>query len=147
MQFYSNKNEGTSEFEKYLVSQSIKHIPSRGNNPQTNGKLERFWYEHKKYRWRFNSLQEFLKWYNRRIYGSLDYRNGENPGMALIRKMLLAAIIRLFFSGVNNSKNLLIRSRIIIVLNTVITHKRYSTYMNLDCEPAYDVLANSIALN
>jgi transposase InsO family protein len=57
-QFYSNKNEGTCEFEKYLGSQSIKHIPSRRNNPQTNGKLERFWYEYDKHRWRFNSLKE-----------------------------------------------------------------------------------------
>ncbi len=97
-QFYSNKNEGTSEFEKYLISQSIKHIPSRRNNPQTNGKIERFWYEYDKHRWRFSSLQEFLKWYNSRIHGSLDYRNGENPGMAFIRKMPPAAILGLFFS-------------------------------------------------
>ncbi|MCX9088386.1 MAG: hypothetical protein OIN90_12590 [Candidatus Methanoperedens sp.] len=93
-----NKNKETSEFEKYLVSQSIKHIPSRRNNPQTNGKLERFWYEYDKHRWRFSSLQEFLKWYNSRIHGSLDYRNGENPGMAFIRKMPPAAILGLFFS-------------------------------------------------
>jgi transposase InsO family protein len=97
-QFYSNKNEGTCEFEKYLESQSIKHIPSRRNNPQTNGKLERLWYEYDKHRWRFNSLQDFLDWYNSRIHGSLDYRNGETPGMALIRKMPPAASLGLFLS-------------------------------------------------
>ncbi len=97
-QFYSNKNEGTSEFEKYLISQSIMHIPSRKNNPQTNGKLERFWYEYDKHRWRFGSLQEFLNWYNGRIHGSLDYMNGESPRMAFIRKMPIAAVLGLFFS-------------------------------------------------
>ncbi len=56
-QFYSNKNEGTCEFEKYLGSQFINHIPSsKRNNPQTNGKLERIWYEYDKHRWRFSSL-------------------------------------------------------------------------------------------
>ena len=49
-QFYSNKNEGTSEFEKYLALQSIRYIPSRKNNPHSNGKLERFWYEYDKQR-------------------------------------------------------------------------------------------------
>ena len=97
-QFYSNKNEGTCEFEKYLGSQSIKHIPSRRNNPQTNGKIERFWYEYDKHRWRFDSLKEFLEWYNSRIHGSLDYKNGETPGIAFIRKMPPAAILGLFFS-------------------------------------------------
>jgi transposase InsO family protein len=62
-------------------------IPSRRNNPQTNGKLERFWYEYNKHWWRFGSLQEFLKWYNCRIHGSLAYMNGKSPGMAFIRKM------------------------------------------------------------
>jgi hypothetical protein len=47
-------------------------------------------------------LQEFLNWYNGRIYGSLDNMNGENPRMAFIRKMPLAAVLGLFFSGVNN---------------------------------------------
>jgi hypothetical protein len=40
----------------------------------------------------------FLKWYNSRIHGSLDYRDGENPGMALIRKMPPVAILGLFLS-------------------------------------------------
>jgi len=31
-QFFSNKKEGTSLFQKYLKSQDIKHIPSRVHN-------------------------------------------------------------------------------------------------------------------
>ena len=45
-EFYSNKkyrNPGSkSQFEQYLLSEGIKHIPSRVNNPQTNGKSEIF---------------------------------------------------------------------------------------------------------
>jgi putative transposase len=44
-QFYPNKRDknGKAEsiFQNYLESRGIKHIPSRRNNPQTNGKLER----------------------------------------------------------------------------------------------------------
>jgi len=97
-QFYSNKNQGSSDFEKYLESSGINYIPSRRNNPQTNGKLERLWYEYDKHRWRFNSLQDFLNWYNNRIHGSLDCRNGEDPGQAFVRKMPPAAILGLFLS-------------------------------------------------
>lgn len=97
-QFYSNKSQGTSKFEKYLESKKIKHIPSRRNNPQTNGKLERFWYEYDKHRWRFGNLQQFLDWYNDRIHGALDYRNGENPNHTFVRKTSQAAVLGLFFS-------------------------------------------------
>ncbi len=45
-QFYANtwgkKGKGKSQFEKYLERKRIKHIPSRKGNPQTNGKLERW---------------------------------------------------------------------------------------------------------
>jgi len=45
-QFYANKkgkkSKGKSRFQKYLKSRGIKHIPSRRNNPQTNGKMERW---------------------------------------------------------------------------------------------------------
>jgi hypothetical protein len=43
-------------------------------------------------------VEGILEWYNSRIHGSLDYRNGETPGMAFIRKMPPAAIIGLFLS-------------------------------------------------
>jgi len=34
----------------------MKFIPSRRNNPQTNGKLERLWYEYDKHRFSFGSI-------------------------------------------------------------------------------------------
>jgi putative transposase len=46
-QFYANKynkkgEKGLSEFELFLEKVKIKHIPSRRNHPQTNGKEERW---------------------------------------------------------------------------------------------------------
>ena len=49
-EFYSNKkhrNPGSkSDFERFLLSVGVKHVPSRVGNPQTNGKLERHWREY-----------------------------------------------------------------------------------------------------
>lgn len=70
-QFYSTK-KNPSEFEKYVESHGIKFIPSRKSNPQTNGKLERLWYEiYDKHRFSFESIHDFISWYNNRIYGAL----------------------------------------------------------------------------
>ncbi len=56
-QFYSTK-KNPSTFEAYVKSQGMKFIPSRRNNPQTNGKLERLWYEYDKHRFSFESILE-----------------------------------------------------------------------------------------
>ena len=65
-EFYSNKkgrNPGSkSDFERFLFSVGVKHVPSRVGNPQTNGKLERHWREYDRHRWRFNSLKEYVEW-------------------------------------------------------------------------------------
>jgi len=49
-QFYPNKKdkngEADSVFRDYLQSKRIIHIPSRRNNPQTNGKIERWFQEY-----------------------------------------------------------------------------------------------------
>ena len=42
-QFFGNHPDRMPEFQLFLLGEGIKHIPSRKNNPQTNGKLERFW--------------------------------------------------------------------------------------------------------
>ena len=97
--FYSNKNPGTSEFEHYLKREGIKHIPSRKGNPQTNGKLERLWLEYDRHRWRFESIEAFLKWYNNRIHGALDYINAETPQEAFLRRSPPEAILGRFFKG------------------------------------------------
>jgi len=86
VQFYSNGNK-PSRFEKYLKEQGIKFIPSRKSNPQTNGKLERLWYEYDKHRFSFDSIDEFIEWYNNRIHGALWLEIGERPEEAFIRKL------------------------------------------------------------
>jgi transposase InsO family protein len=84
-EFFSNKKEGTSKFQQYLKKQGTQHILSRVKNPQTNGKLERLFYEYDKHRWRFKTLQEWIDWYNNRLHGSLNLEWAEMPNEAFIR--------------------------------------------------------------
>ena len=88
-QFYPNygENKENHKFLIYLNLVGIKHIPSRRNNPQTNGKLERWFQEYKRHRHKFKSAEEFRVWYNNRIHGALNYRRGETPAKAFIKKM------------------------------------------------------------
>ena len=81
----------------YLDSQGIKHIPSRRKNPQTNGKIERWWQEYRKHRHRFLSADEFMNWYNNRIHGALELNHLETPSEAFIRKLRPEVLIGLFF--------------------------------------------------
>ena len=99
-QFYASggekKSKGISRFERYLNARGIKHIPSKRNNPQTNGKIERWFQEYKRHRWRFGSASAFEKWYNDRIHGSLDLECGENPNEAFVRKLSSGSILGMF---------------------------------------------------
>ncbi len=76
-----------TEFQKYLAGRGIKHIPSRRNNPQTNGKFERWIEEYKKHRDKFESDLEFVDWYNDRLHGALKLEWAETPNEAFIRKL------------------------------------------------------------
>ena len=94
-QFYSNKDK-PSQFEQYLKKQGIRYIPSRKSNPQTNGKLERFWYEYDKHRFSFENIQQFIDWYNARIHGALWLEIGEKPKEAFMRKLPPENLLGLF---------------------------------------------------
>lgn len=100
-QFYPNKRDkngrAESVYQNYLKSRGIKHIPSRRNNPQTNGKIERWFQEYQKHRHKFNSAYEFKEWYNDRIHGELKLEWCETHDEAFIRKMRPESILRLFF--------------------------------------------------
>jgi len=63
--YYNKKGNAGSEFQEQLKARGIKHIPSRRNNPQTNGKMERLVQEYKRHRHRFKDAKEFMDWYNR----------------------------------------------------------------------------------
>lgn len=95
------KKKGISQFEQYLEDHGIRHVPSRRNNPQTNGKIERWFQEYIKHRHRFETVQEFVRWYNNRIHGSLRLDWGETPDEAFIRKLKPESILGLFFKTVD----------------------------------------------
>lgn len=96
-QFFSNHPNSMNKFEKYLFDSGIIHIPSRRNNPQTNGKLERLWFEYDKHRWRFSTMRKFISWYNRRMHGSLWMKYGETPGEAVWRKCPEDSLLGMFW--------------------------------------------------
>lgn len=90
-QFFANKGESPSsvhtQFGQYLASRGIRHVVSRVNHPQTNGKLERFWREYDRHRWRYATLPEFIEWHNDQVHESLWVEVYETPREAWQRKM------------------------------------------------------------
>lgn len=82
--FLSNKEEGTAVFEEYCRKRGVRLIPSSVGNPQTNGKVERRWFEYDKHRWRFKSLQDWIDWYNDRLTTALDIEHYETPNAAFL---------------------------------------------------------------
>ncbi len=64
-QFYVNKRnekgEGENKFGAYLKENNIKHIVSRVNHPQTNGKLEKWFDLYDKRRNDFKTFEEFCE--------------------------------------------------------------------------------------
>lgn len=90
-QFYANSGEikaatiGT--FQQYLVSRKIKHILGRVHHPQTNGKIERFYETFQSKISYFESIEEFVTWYNtKRPHMSLNWDELETPIQAFYRK-------------------------------------------------------------
>ena len=92
IQFYAqeagDRLRGLTVFERYLIEQDIRHVLSRVNHPQTNGKVERFFGTVKaKMKW-FSSVDELITWYNEvRIHMSLDWDRAETPHEAFVRKL------------------------------------------------------------
>ncbi len=101
-QFFANKkdadgNKGLSEFEKFLEKERIKHIPSRRNHPQTNGKEERWFRTYEENRGKFKSFKEFIEWYNNRIHLGLNRKKGVTPNEAVLQKLRPESLLGLFF--------------------------------------------------
>lgn len=101
-QFYANKktNEGEkakSRFEIFLDERGIKHIPSRRQHPQTNGKEERWFRTYEENRIKFKTFKEFIVWYNNRINLGLSRKEGITPNEAIGFKLQPEAILGLFF--------------------------------------------------
>lgn len=72
-QFYAVIGE-KSAFKEHVESFGVTHIYASVKKPTTTGKLERFWLTHNTERWNFNSLQNFIRFYNfKRPHMSLEY--------------------------------------------------------------------------
>ncbi|MHB8351194.1 MAG: transposase family protein [Thermoplasmata archaeon] len=80
-------NPTPGRFQEYLALHDVRHVVSRVKNPQTNGKLERLWYEYDRHRWRFATLGEFIGWYNGEIHDALWTEMYETPREAFQRKL------------------------------------------------------------
>ena len=91
-EFFNNESAQSPDpapgrFQRFLAEQGLRHVVSRFQNPQTNGKCERLWYEYDRHRWRYATLQEFLDWYNDQIHDALWTEMYETPKEAFVRKM------------------------------------------------------------
>ncbi|MFH1588625.1 MAG: DDE-type integrase/transposase/recombinase [Candidatus Diapherotrites archaeon] len=106
--FMTNKPRKTKhdnhKFQKALRKHNIKFIPSRRRHPQTNGKNERWFQEYDKHRFRFNTVNEFIEWYNNRPHGSLDRENAETPNEAFIRKLQPECLLGMFYKNIIEAK-------------------------------------------
>ena len=78
-QFFPNKKDkhgkAVHEFQQALEELGIIFVPSRRRHPQTNGKLEKFFdILDKEFDERFETLDEFIEWYNsERLSEAVDY--------------------------------------------------------------------------
>lgn len=73
--------------KEFCESNNIKQIFGRINHPQTNGKIERWYGLYRQKRHLFNSLKDFVYWYNHvKPHLSLNFEELETPSQAFRRK-------------------------------------------------------------
>ena len=89
-EFYATRRDENDNadhaFEQYLAENQIKHTLCAVGRPQSNGKIERFFQTYDKQRWRFDSLEKFVEYYNyQRPHQSLLYDELETPAEAFVR--------------------------------------------------------------
>jgi len=76
----NGRKEWDSRFKRYVEFLGIKLITARVKHPQTNGKIEKFFDCYNRYRDDFNSLDDFVYWYNNvRFHESLDTKRYLQP--------------------------------------------------------------------
>jgi len=82
-------SKGFSQFEDFLAENGIKDLVCRVNDPQTNGKLERFYGVYEQKRDQFKSIDEYVRWHNEiKLHLSLNIEALENPMQTFHRKLL-----------------------------------------------------------
>ena len=91
-QFTSNKVDKKGNFKhsfaEFLKSKGIKQTLCRVKHPQSNGKVEKWFDFYEKNRYRFQTIDELVNWYNTdRVHGSLNLRKAETPQMAFYNRL------------------------------------------------------------
>ena len=81
-----------SEFKKHLQKYGIKVILARIKHPQTNGKVEKWFDNYRRFRECFTSFEEDIAWYNNRPHGSLKFEELETLEQAFWRKIPMEVI-------------------------------------------------------
>jgi len=61
------------------------------------GKIERWFQEYRRPRWRFDTAYAFAEWHNNRVHGALDLEYFETLNEAFIRKMRYENTLVMFF--------------------------------------------------
>ena len=92
------REKGLTEFEKFLIKEKITLIVGRVDHPQTNGKVEKFFDIFEKKVKFFNSVDEFMNWYNFiRLYGAFDIERLETQAVIFYQKLSKKEIIEQSF--------------------------------------------------
>lgn len=82
------------DFEEQLMKNHVKHAHIRVRHPQTNGKLEKFWDIFERKVIYFQTVEEFMHWYNHiRPHGALNLDEMETPSDAYYAKKITNEIL------------------------------------------------------
>ncbi len=99
-QFVASKTREKAKhrFKEFLKENEVRHILARINHPQTNGKIERFFGLMEQKVHLFDSVDEFVYWYNYvKPHMSLNFDELETPYQAFLRKLPAERVFE--FSG------------------------------------------------
>jgi putative transposase len=82
------REKAKHRFKEFLAKNGVRHILARINHPQTNGKIERFFGLMEQKLHLFDSVGEFVHWYNYvKPHMSLNFDELETPYEAFLRKL------------------------------------------------------------
>ena len=83
-----SRDKAKHRFREFLAENGVEHIVARINHPQTNGKIERFFGLMEQKAHLFDSVDEFVSWYNYvKPHMSLNFDELETPYQAFLRKL------------------------------------------------------------
>ncbi len=102
--FYANKRDKDGEadhaFENYCKEKGIKHLLCKYNHPQSNGKIEKWFDTYEKHRYRFDSMDDFIDWYNEiKPHFSLDLKTPEKIFWKRLRSYILGNFFEMVKEG------------------------------------------------